>query len=73
MSKIKVSVIGLGYIGLPTAAIIASKNITTFGVDICETTVASVRKSVSNTMWDSVVPPDEQHWCLRKQTVPHAR
>ena len=30
----KVSVIGLGYIGLPTASIIASKGINVHGVDI---------------------------------------
>lgn len=29
----KISVIGLGYIGLPTAAILASKNLSVFGVD----------------------------------------
>ena len=28
------SVLGLGYIGLPTSAIIASKGIKTFGIDI---------------------------------------
>ena len=31
---LKVSIIGLGYIGLPTAAIIASKGINVNGVDI---------------------------------------
>ena len=31
--KLKVSVIGIGYIGLPTAAILASKGIDVLGVD----------------------------------------
>lgn len=35
----KVSVIGLGYIGLPTAALLASKGYEVFGMDICKTTV----------------------------------
>lgn len=35
----KVSVIGLGYIGLPTAAILSSKNISVVGVDINQNTV----------------------------------
>ncbi|MCL6572492.1 MAG: UDP-N-acetyl-D-mannosamine dehydrogenase [Bacillus sp. (in: Bacteria)] len=34
MIKINVSIIGLGYIGLPTAAVIASKGIKVHGVDI---------------------------------------
>ncbi len=35
----RISVIGLGYIGLPTAAIIASKGIDVIGIDICANTV----------------------------------
>ena len=38
----KVSVIGLGYIGLPTAAILASKGIEVIGVDIDQHTVNTV-------------------------------
>lgn len=34
-----VSVVGLGYIGLPTAALLASKGITVVGVDVNQTTV----------------------------------
>ena len=40
----KVSVIGLGYIGLPTAAVIASKNIEVIGVDINKHIVNTVNK-----------------------------
>jgi len=35
----RVSVIGLGYIGLPTAAIIASRNVEVIGVDVSENVV----------------------------------
>ncbi|MGY8873155.1 MAG: hypothetical protein ACKVJE_22775, partial [Pseudomonadales bacterium] len=36
MSFETVSVIGLGYIGLPTAAIIASRGINVIGVDVVQ-------------------------------------
>jgi len=39
-----VSVIGLGYIGLPTAAILASNNIKVFGVDSNKSVVSSLNK-----------------------------
>jgi len=38
----KVSVIGLGYIGLPTAAIIASRGLTVIGVEIDQDTVETI-------------------------------
>ena len=38
----KVSVIGLGYIGLPTAALIASRGISVHGVDISERIVSTI-------------------------------
>lgn len=40
----KVITIGLGYIGLPTSALIASKNINVFGVDINEKVVNTINK-----------------------------
>lgn len=40
----EVAVIGLGYIGLPTAAILASKGITVKGVDVTPSTVEAVNK-----------------------------
>ena len=43
-NNIKVTVVGLGYIGLPTAAVIASKNIKVFGYDINEKVVSKVNK-----------------------------
>ena len=41
-ASVKVSVIGLGYIGLPTAALIASRGIYVHGVDISERIVATI-------------------------------
>lgn len=40
----KVSVIGLGYIGLPTAAVIASRGIEVFGVDVSEHAVNTINQ-----------------------------
>ena len=40
----KVCVIGLGYIGLPTAAILASKGIDVVGVDVKESSVEAINK-----------------------------
>ncbi|MDC0196499.1 UDP-N-acetyl-D-mannosamine dehydrogenase [Gammaproteobacteria bacterium] len=40
----KICVIGLGYVGLPTAAIIANQGITVSGVDVNKTTVETINK-----------------------------
>ncbi|MFT5677223.1 MAG: UDP-N-acetyl-D-mannosaminuronic acid dehydrogenase, partial [Paraglaciecola sp.] len=40
----KVSVIGLGYIGLPTAAVIASRGIEVVGVDVSENAVETINQ-----------------------------
>lgn len=40
----KVAVIGLGYIGLPTAAVIASRGIEVVGVDVSDSTVETVNQ-----------------------------
>lgn len=40
----KVSVIGLGYIGLPTAAVIASRGIEVIGVDVSEKAVETINQ-----------------------------
>ena len=40
----RISVIGLGYIGLPTAAMFASRGYTVIGVDINEATVNTVNR-----------------------------
>ena len=44
MSKVKVVMIGLGYIGLPTAALIANNNIHVHGVDINPDVVDLINK-----------------------------
>lgn len=40
----QVSVIGLGYIGLPTAAVIASRKVPVIGVDICQNTIDIINR-----------------------------
>ncbi len=42
MSFQKVSVIGLGYIGLPTAAVLASRGINVIGVDVNQAAVDTI-------------------------------
>ena len=46
MAKIykTVSVIGLGYIGLPTAALLASKGYTVHGMDVNKETVDTINR-----------------------------
>ena len=40
----KVCVIGLGYIGLPTASLIASKNIDVLGIDVNQNVVDTINR-----------------------------
>lgn len=44
MTTSTLSVIGLGYIGLPTAAVFASRKVRVFGVDVNETAVATINR-----------------------------
>ncbi|MFC6439602.1 UDP-N-acetyl-D-mannosamine dehydrogenase [Bowmanella sp. JS7-9] len=44
MSFEKVSVVGLGYIGLPTAAVIASRGIEVIGIDVSEKAVNTINQ-----------------------------
>ena len=43
MKKKTVCVIGLGYIGLPTAALLANKGFSVVGVDVNEEIVSTIR------------------------------
>jgi UDP-N-acetyl-D-mannosaminuronic acid dehydrogenase len=40
----KISVVGLGYIGLPTAAVFASRKITVVGVDVNQSTIDTINR-----------------------------
>ena len=44
MNSLKVSIIGMGYIGLPTAAIISKNKIRTHGVDIDRKIINTIKK-----------------------------
>lgn len=68
-----VGVIGLGYIGLPTAAILASKNVKVVGVDINRDTVEAVnRGDVPFVEPDlaTYVAGAVKHGTLRATTIP---
>ena len=61
MSFETVSVIGLGYIGLPTAAMFASRKKTVIGVDINQHTVNTINKgeAVSSTIKNPITIPNK--------------
>jgi UDP-N-acetyl-D-mannosaminuronic acid dehydrogenase len=44
MALQRIAVVGLGYIGLPTAAAIATRGVDVVGVDVSETTIAAVNR-----------------------------
>ena len=66
-AKLQVTILGLGYIGLPTAALIASKGITVHGVDVNRTVVDTINKGKIH-----IVEPDLEglvHFAVRKGTL----
>ncbi len=71
--SLKISVIGLGYIGLPTAAIFASKKIKVTGVDISERIVDTINQGeihiVENNL-DSLVHKVVKQGFLKATTIP---
>jgi UDP-N-acetyl-D-mannosaminuronic acid dehydrogenase len=40
----RIAVVGLGYIGLPTAAALATRGVNVIGVDVCESTINAVNR-----------------------------
>ena len=67
----KVSVIGLGYIGLPTAALIASRGISVHGVDISERIVATIAAGsihIAEPDLDGLVQKVVSNGCLKVST-----
>ena len=69
----RVSVIGLGYIGLPTAAMFASRKIEVIGVDVNEEAVAAINRGeihIAEPDLDIVVSAVVNQGYLRATTVP---
>jgi UDP-N-acetyl-D-mannosaminuronic acid dehydrogenase len=65
--KLHVTILGLGYIGLPTAALIASKGIHVSGVDVNRSVVDTINKGKIH-----IVEPDLEglvHFAVRKGTL----
>src|SRR4051812_9936397 len=63
--NLKVSILGLGYIGLPTAALIASKGIKVAGTDVNKTVVDTINKGKIH-----IVEPDLDglvHYAVNKK------
>ena len=71
----KISIIGLGYIGLPTAAIFASKKIKVIGVDVNEKIVNTVNQGkihiVENDL-DTLVSKVVKQGYLKATTKPES-
>jgi UDP-N-acetyl-D-mannosaminuronic acid dehydrogenase len=68
-----ISVIGLGYIGLPTAAVIASRRKQVIGVDINQNTVDTINRGdihIVEPELDIVVHSAVKEGCLRATTIP---
>ena len=55
-----VSMIGLGYIGLPTAAVLSSRGVKVIGVDINQHAVDTINQGRIH-----IVEPDWRPWCMR--------
>ncbi|MCA9837571.1 MAG: UDP-N-acetyl-D-mannosamine dehydrogenase [Trueperaceae bacterium] len=71
---LKVSVIGLGYIGLPTAATMANSGLEVIGIDVNERTVDTINKGdihISEKGLDILVRAAVQRQSLRASTTPH--
>lgn len=69
----KISVIGLGYIGLPTAAMFASRKIEVVGVDVNEATVDVINRGKIHIVepdLDMVVHAAVHEGYLRAKTIP---
>lgn len=75
MSFQTISVVGLGYIGLPTAAVFASRKTHVIGVDVNADTVATINKGSIHIVepdLDLVVHAAVTNGYLRATTVPEA-
>lgn len=71
----RISVIGLGYIGLPTAAMFASRKIEVVGVDVNPATVETINRGEIHIIepdLDMVVRSTVSEGYLRATTVPEA-
>ena len=73
MSNMKISVIGLGYIGLPTAAVLASRQVEVIGVDVNKFAVDTINKGeihIIEPELDILVRAAVQTGHLRATTTP---
>jgi len=71
----RVTVVGLGYIGLPTAAVLASTGLNVVGVDINPTTVATINRGeihIVEPALDALVRQTVMTGRLRATTVPES-
>ena len=73
--ELNVVMIGLGYIGLPTAAIIASKNIKVLGVDVNQKVVDTINKGkihIVEPKLDQLVKEVVSNGFLKAETKPQS-
>lgn len=73
MNNQDVVIIGMGYIGLPTAALISSNNINVLGVDINKEVVDTINKGkihIVEPELDSIVEKSVKNGNLKASTIP---
>ena len=73
MTKPDVVIVGLGYIGLPTAALIASKNVQVLGIDINPDVVDTINRGdihIVEPELDTAVAKAVKSGFLKAATVP---
>ena len=73
MSRLKVVMMGLGYIGLPTAALIASRGINVQGIDVNQSVVETINQGeihIVEPALDGLVKHVVQKGLLRASTSP---
>ena len=76
MSFDKITVVGLGYIGLPTAAVFASRQIKVLGVDVNQQVVTTINGGdihIVESGLEDVVRDAVSHGYLRAATRPGGR
>ena len=69
----KISVVGLGYIGLPTAAVIASKGIEVVGVDVNQHAVNTINEGrihIVEPGLEAMVKSDVEQGLLKAYLTP---
>ena len=67
VEEVRIAVVGLGYVGLPTALSLHDAGFKVLGVDNSHRVIQSLRNGVCHLRDDSIeweIPPESEHWSL---------